>query len=71
MIFLFREEPYYHEELLNTLGGVKLTSFAKYKLFNKDLYADLVAPSLKTSLLGNNFDLRKLQSINLSIPYFV
>eukprot|EP00088_Acartia_fossae_P003995 TRINITY_DN11712_c1_g1_i2.p1 TRINITY_DN11712_c1_g1~~TRINITY_DN11712_c1_g1_i2.p1 ORF type:complete len:426 (-),score=78.58 TRINITY_DN11712_c1_g1_i2:166-1443(-) len=43
--------PYYHLSQLKTLGGVKLTSFAKYKLYNKDLYSGLVAPGLKTSLL--------------------
>ena len=43
--------PFFHQEYLNTLGGVEMTSFAKHTLFNQDLYAALVAPGLKTSLL--------------------
>ena len=34
-----------------SLDGVLFTSFAKYTTFGKDLYADLVSPSLQTNLM--------------------
>ena len=35
----------------SSLGGHSFTSFAKAKHFDKDLYAELVAPTLKTNLM--------------------
>ena len=46
-----KKAPYYNTEVINTLGGLAVTVFAKYTLFDKDLYADLVAPMLQTPLL--------------------
>lgn len=42
--------PWYNVLNIFTLKGVQFTSFAKSKEFNKDLYEDLVAPSLQTNL---------------------
>ena len=43
--------PYHNAVGLKTLfNGEQFTSFAKYTTFNKDLYADLVAPSLRVGL---------------------
>ena len=33
---------------LKTLGGIGMTGFAKLPAFDKDLYADLVAPTLNS-----------------------
>jgi len=46
-----KSAPFYNSEKLETSGGLKLTSFAKFSKFGKDLYADLVAPALRTPLL--------------------
>ncbi|KJH46389.1 deoxyribonuclease II [Dictyocaulus viviparus] len=35
---------------LSTVGGMKLSIFAKHKKFNKDLWFDMVAPNLGTNL---------------------
>ena len=43
--------PYFNTEILNTLAGESLTVFAKFTDFGKDLYADLVAPSLQVPLM--------------------
>ena len=43
--------PYYNVLRLKSLSGLSFTSFAKYTTFGKDLYADLVAPALKTNLM--------------------
>lgn len=42
--------PWYSMMNLFTIKGIQFTSFAKSKGFNKDLYEDLVAPSLQTDL---------------------
>ncbi|XP_018579451.1 plancitoxin-1 isoform X2 [Anoplophora glabripennis] len=42
--------PWYSVMEILTQKGVQFTSFAKSKAFNKDLYEDLVAPSLETDL---------------------
>ncbi len=49
---LYSDGPLYNTESLKTGAGVGITSFAKFTTFGKDLYADLVAPGLRTSLLG-------------------
>ncbi|XP_066993505.1 deoxyribonuclease-2-alpha isoform X2 [Anabrus simplex] len=43
--------PWYHQLQLSTIGGIPFVTFAKTKKFGKDLYADWVAPSLKTNML--------------------
>ena len=40
---------------LKSMGGMEFTSFAKSKTFGKDLYAGLVSPSLKKSLLAETW----------------
>ena len=46
-----RKPPFFKVATLKSLAGLAFTSFAKYTSFGKDLYADLVAPSLRTNLL--------------------
>ncbi|KAI6657001.1 hypothetical protein LOD99_16302 [Oopsacas minuta] len=43
--------PSYNIATLTSMGGMRFTSFAKAKEFNKDLYSMLVAPKLQKSLL--------------------
>ena len=50
-----KKPPYYHVTSLQSLEKVSFISFAKYTLFNKDLYADLVAPSLRSNLLAETW----------------
>lgn len=38
--------PFYNLEEIQSAGGVKFKSFAKARLFNKELYEDYVAPIL-------------------------
>ena len=46
-----KKAPYFNTEVITTNAGEKIISFAKYTKFGKDLYADLVAPSLQVPLL--------------------
>jgi len=46
-----KKSPYFKTAKLESLKGVSFTSFAKYTLFHKDLYADFVAPFLQSNLL--------------------
>lgn len=46
-----RKPPFFAVASLKSLQGVDFTAFAKYTKFGKDLYADLVAPALRTNLL--------------------
>ncbi|XP_066910256.1 plancitoxin-1-like [Clytia hemisphaerica] len=48
---MVRRSPYYRLQEFASLGGINFTSFAKGTKFNKDLYSELVAPTLKTNLL--------------------
>jgi len=41
----------FHKTQLRSIGGTLFTSFAKNAKFHRDLYANFVAPELKTSLL--------------------
>lgn len=42
--------PWYHITTISSKQGVSFTSFAKSKGFQKELYEDLVAPSLGSDL---------------------
>ncbi|XP_076252595.1 deoxyribonuclease II isoform X2 [Rhynchophorus ferrugineus] len=44
------QAPWYNIAFIITLAGTNLTSFAKSRQFGKDLYSDLVAPSLEANL---------------------
>ena len=46
-----RKPPYFHVASLRSEAATTFVSFAKHSRFNKDLYADLVAPSLQVGLL--------------------
>ena len=59
-----RNAPFYSATSLNTRGKGRITSFAKDKMFHKDLYADLVAPSLRVPLLGG-----EVFFINMSLSF--
>ncbi|KAK7505118.1 hypothetical protein BaRGS_00003688 [Batillaria attramentaria] len=45
------QPPYHSIQHLSSLGGLPLTSFAKFTYFGADLYDNLVAPYLKVPLL--------------------
>jgi len=45
-----RRKPYYHLGSVQTRAGVDFKIFGKYSKWGKDIYHDLVAPSLGTSL---------------------
>ena len=45
-----KEPPFYRITQIPTFYGKTFTSFAKNKKFEEDLYGNLVAPVLKTSL---------------------
>ena len=45
-----RKPPFFSTVQLSSVAGVTFTSFAKYTSWGKDLYADLVAPSLQVPL---------------------
>ena len=45
-----RKPPFFSTVQLSSVAGIKFTSFAKYTRWGKDLYADLVAPSLRVPL---------------------
>lgn len=46
-----RKPPYMKISAFKSMKGLTFTSFAKSAKFGQDLYADLVAPSLKTDLI--------------------
>ena len=46
-----RNPPYFHVASLKSAAATTFVSFAKHTRFDKDLYADLVAPSLGVGLL--------------------
>jgi len=46
----FKDEKGFKISNITSLGGVKFNGFGKLPNYGKDLYADLVAPTLKTSL---------------------
>ena len=50
---------------LTSKGGMKFTSFAKSKRFGKDLYAGLVSPSLKKSLLVETWVFKEYNRLNV------
>ena len=52
---MIHRSPYYHLQDFTSLGGIQFTSFAKATKFNKDLYSELVAPTLKTNLLAETW----------------
>lgn len=43
--------PFFHAATIQTRAGKRITTFAKYTTFGKDLYSDLVAPMLAVPLL--------------------
>ena len=43
--------PFHNLEVLQSVGGVEFTSFAKAKRFNKELYEDYVAPTLNDDFM--------------------
>jgi len=67
-----KKAPFYSTEAWETKAGVKVTSFAKFSKFGKDLYADLVAPSLQIPLLVETWpNGRGRMSSNCSVPFVV
>lgn len=46
-----KDPPFWHIAQLKSSGGTVFHSFAKSRQFNKELYADFIAPSLQVDLL--------------------
>ena len=78
-----KKPPFFHTTHLQSLQGVLFISFAKYTLFHKDLYADLVAPSLQSNLLvetwpngpgkmnsscNNRFHVENIDELDFDLP---
>ena len=50
---------------LTSKGGLEFTHFAKSKTFGEDLYAGLVSPSLKKSLLAETWVFKEEMRLNI------
>lgn len=48
---MVNSSPYFHVQPFESSNGLQFLSFAKGNNFHKDLYSQLVAPSLKINLL--------------------
>ena len=48
---MMKSSPYFHIQPFQSQNGIQFESFAKANDYHKDLYSQLVAPSLKTNLL--------------------
>ncbi|VDK69605.1 unnamed protein product [Litomosoides sigmodontis] len=60
-----RTAPYVSRAVISSSAGYQFVHFAKINAFNKDLYCDLVAPALKTSLRAETWQHETLRNRNL------
>ena len=58
------EEPYSHVTRLQSSEGNEFISFAKYTKYYKDLYFQLVAPTLQSNLLTETWQHINKENIN-------
>ncbi|XP_058055785.1 deoxyribonuclease-2-alpha [Anopheles bellator] len=51
MLPVDRSGPFYSQQMIRSRGGVEFVTFAKSRQFQKELYADWIAPALDVGLL--------------------
>ena len=61
---MVKAPPFFHIQPFKSQNGIQFESFAKANDYHKDLYSQLVAPSLKTNLLTETWQHGTTHNIN-------